>query len=134
MAHAAARLEAMRLLMQRVRRVNLPLGVARRLPVGGFSSAFPWTTVSSNARDFSAAAAGIQVRYKKNQFCAQCGKRVVLGQVEDMRSACSLMWRKYMRLGDLHCPLYLAARVKAVEGHEEVEGVWEAMPRLKGRS
>eukprot|EP00929_Paragymnodinium_shiwhaense_P058955 TRINITY_DN29515_c0_g3_i1.p1 TRINITY_DN29515_c0_g3~~TRINITY_DN29515_c0_g3_i1.p1 ORF type:complete len:141 (-),score=28.62 TRINITY_DN29515_c0_g3_i1:107-529(-) len=75
-----------------------------------------------------------RVKYKKKKFCPECGKRVVADQVEDMRTACDRMWRKYMQLHDLHCPLYLACRVQTNEGYEEVPETWQPMPRLKGRS
>uniref|UniRef100_A0A7S2IYH4 Uncharacterized protein n=1 Tax=Alexandrium andersonii TaxID=327968 RepID=A0A7S2IYH4_9DINO len=74
------------------------------------------------------------VKYKKKKFCSECGKRVLEGEIEDMRTACSRMWRKFMRLDDLHCPLFRHCTVREVEGHDEVPHLWESMPRLKGRS
>mmetsp|Transcript_9536 Transcript_9536/g.19227 ORF Transcript_9536/g.19227 Transcript_9536/m.19227 type:complete len:137 (+) Transcript_9536:85-495(+) len=74
------------------------------------------------------------VKYKKKKFCPECGKRVVEGETEDMRTACSRMWRKFMRLDDLHCPLFRFCTVREVEGHDQVPHLWDSMPRLKGRS
>eukprot|EP00928_Gymnodinium_smaydae_P027351 TRINITY_DN2117_c0_g1_i3.p1 TRINITY_DN2117_c0_g1~~TRINITY_DN2117_c0_g1_i3.p1 ORF type:complete len:183 (-),score=38.11 TRINITY_DN2117_c0_g1_i3:63-575(-) len=85
-------------------------------------------------RSMSPAAMSPRIRYKKNKYCPECGKRAVAGETEEMREACSRMWRKYMRLGDLHCPLFLTCQVKENEGHDEEHHLWKAMPRLKGRS
>eukprot|EP00933_Yihiella_yeosuensis_P056814 TRINITY_DN5624_c2_g1_i1.p1 TRINITY_DN5624_c2_g1~~TRINITY_DN5624_c2_g1_i1.p1 ORF type:complete len:149 (-),score=20.98 TRINITY_DN5624_c2_g1_i1:81-527(-) len=75
-----------------------------------------------------------RVRFKKKKYCPECGKNVAPEEVDDMKEACGVMWRKYMRLDDRHCPLWGACEVKSVEGHDEEPSLWEPMPKLKGRS
>mmetsp|Transcript_33039 Transcript_33039/g.60584 ORF Transcript_33039/g.60584 Transcript_33039/m.60584 type:complete len:136 (+) Transcript_33039:85-492(+) len=74
------------------------------------------------------------VQWKKKKFCPECGKRVVAGEKEDMRSSCDRMWRKFMRLSDLHCPLFRYCLVKEQEGHDVCQHLWAPMPYIKGRS
>mmetsp|Transcript_34352 Transcript_34352/g.98753 ORF Transcript_34352/g.98753 Transcript_34352/m.98753 type:complete len:119 (+) Transcript_34352:84-440(+) len=99
---------------------------------GGLAAARPLTRVS---RSFCASEyVPPVVKYKKKKFCPHCSKRVEEGDIEDMRSACSRMWRKFMRLDDLHCPLFRYCTVREAAGHDEIPSLWEPMPRLKGRS
>ncbi|CAE8591413.1 unnamed protein product, partial [Polarella glacialis] len=60
-----------------------------------------------------------RVRFKKKKYCPECGKNVTVGEVDEMRDACTIMWRKFMRLGDQHCPLFKACEVKTLAGHDE---------------
>ncbi|CAJ1450710.1 unnamed protein product [Effrenium voratum] len=73
-----------------------------------------------------------RVRFTKKVFCPECGKRVLSGEVENMREACTRMWRTFMLLDDRHCPLFRYCDVKTLEGDEP--SLWQTMPRLKGRS
>mmetsp|Transcript_6876 Transcript_6876/g.12161 ORF Transcript_6876/g.12161 Transcript_6876/m.12161 type:complete len:110 (-) Transcript_6876:42-371(-) len=75
-----------------------------------------------------------RVRFARKRYCPECGKNVVPGEKDDMREACTRMWKKFMGLDDQHCPLFRACEVKTLEGHEEEPALWEPMPRLKGRS
>ncbi|CAE7500966.1 unnamed protein product, partial [Symbiodinium microadriaticum] len=74
------------------------------------------------------------VKFHQNAYCPECGKHVTHGDVEKMREACSRMWRKFMRLDDSHCPLFRICDVKIREGEVTRLGLWERMPRIKGRS
>jgi len=55
---------------------------------------------------------GIKVQWKIDSYCPDCGKYVDKDAKALMREACPTMWRKYMRMDDKLCPLFLACRVK----------------------
>eukprot|EP00392_Amoebophrya_sp_AT5.2_P001839 g1844.t1 len=72
-------------------------------------------------------------RWKVGVYCPECGKKSEAGAVDQMGQFCGTMWRKYMRIDDRHCPLFLACKVKDDIVHCEHTG-WKDMPRVKGRS
>ena len=54
--------------------------------------------------------------------------------MEEMKTACMRMWRKYMTLDDKHCPLWSNCEAQTVSGHADEHHLWSKLPRIAGRS
>lgn len=76
----------------------------------------------------------VQLEWKKNRFCPECGKSSVVGQRSNMADFCPTLWRKYMKIDDRYCPLYAHARVCESGEDPNIRSSWDRMPKIKGLS
>lgn len=111
------------------------LRCARKFSSSNASSVGGATNICSESETAKeeSSAPGVKIMWKLSKYCPDCGKYTEEGKKEPMAETCAVMWRKYMRVDDKHCPMFLACKVKDDDIESDRVG-WRDMPRLKGRS